>query len=93
MRAAKLLTEKKDFTTEQKCSLREGFLELNCFVVLVHANQETQAAHRDPLLHAEQLELITVLPALQRQRILRHLHHCVLPQSSSLLVKQGVGLA
>lgn len=70
-----------------------GFMELKRLVVLVHADQDTQTAHRDPFLHTEELELITVLPALQRQRIPRHLHKCVLPQSGPLLVQQGVSLA
>lgn len=68
-------------------------MELRRFVVLVRPNQDTQTAHRDPLLHTEELELITVLPALQRQRVPRHLHNRVLPQSRPLLVQQGVSLA
>lgn len=55
------------------------FIELRCFMVLVHANQDTQTAHRHPFLHTEELELIMMLPALQRQWVPCHLHDCVLP--------------
>lgn len=68
-------------------------MKLRCLMVLVDSNQDTQTAHRDFLLHTEELELIPVLPALQRQWILGHIHQRVLPQGRPLLVQLGMGLA
>lgn len=62
-------------------------------MVLVLADQHAQTANRDLIIHAEELELIAMLLALQRQQIPSHLHHCVLPQGRPLLVQQGVSLA
>lgn len=68
-------------------------MELNRFMVLVLADQDAQTANRDLIFHAEELELIAVLLALQRQQIPSHLHHRVLPQGRPPLVQQGVSLA
>lgn len=68
-------------------------MELMCFVVFVCTDQHTQTTHRDSLLRTEELEFIPVLPALQRQRVPRHLHNRVLTQSWPQLVLQGVSLA
>lgn len=70
-----------------------GLLESGSLVVLVWAHQDTHAAHRDSVLQTEELQLITVLSALQRRGIPGHLHYRVLPESRPLLVQQGVSLA
>lgn len=68
-------------------------MQLGCLVVLMCTHQHTQTANQCLLLHAEELELLPVLPALQRQRVLCDLHNRVLSQSRSLLVQEGVSLA
>lgn len=68
-------------------------MELGCLMVLVDPNQDAQTAHRDLFFHTEELQLIPVLPALQRKRILGHIHQCVLFESRFLLVQLGMGLA
>lgn len=68
---------KRDYNNHLKVCF--GFVQLRGFVMFVRANQDTQTAHRYLFLHTEELKLIAVLPALQRQWITGHLHHCVLP--------------
>lgn len=51
-----------------------GFMDLSCFVVLVHADQDKQTAKRDLMLHTKELELIAVLSALRGHRVLAYLH-------------------
>lgn len=61
--------------------------------MFVHTDQNTQTAHRNHFLHAEELQLVPVLPALQREWIAGYIHQSVLPQSRLLPVLKGVSLA
>ncbi|MEQ2218098.1 hypothetical protein XENOCAPTIV_029409 [Xenoophorus captivus] len=68
-------------------------MKWRCLMVLVDPNQDTQTAHWDLIFHAEELEFIPVVSALERQQILGYIHQRVVFESRPLLVQLGMGLA